>query len=149
MFLAEDRILCFELVAKANERWVLGYVKPAKGETDVPESAAELIGQRRRWLNGSFAAGVYSLVHFGRYYKSNHGIIRLFFLHLQAIYNTINLIMSWFGASSSSTSRSLELALADSGLTPARSCRQLLPHVQHHHHDRRRFARAPERHRRR
>ncbi|KPV74975.1 glycosyltransferase family 2 protein [Rhodotorula graminis WP1] len=96
MFLAEDRILCFELVAKANERWVLGYVKPAKGETDVPESAAELIGQRRRWLNGSFAAGVYSLVHFGRYYKSNHGIIRLFFLHLQAIYNTINLIMSWF-----------------------------------------------------
>ncbi|GJN90829.1 hypothetical protein Rhopal_003843-T1 [Rhodotorula paludigena] len=96
MFLAEDRILCFELVAKANERWVLGYVKPAKGETDVPEQAAELIGQRRRWLNGSFAAGVYSLVHFGRYYKSNHGIIRLFFLHIQAIYNTINLIMSWF-----------------------------------------------------
>jgi chitin synthase len=85
MFLAEDRILCFELVAKANERWVLGYVKPAKGETDVPESAAELIGQRRRWLNGSFAAGVYALVHFGRYYKSNHGIIRLFFLHIQAI----------------------------------------------------------------
>ncbi|BGP48579.1 hypothetical protein JCM10450v2_004455 [Rhodotorula kratochvilovae] len=96
MFLAEDRILCFELVAKANERWVLGYVKPAKGETDVPETAAELIGQRRRWLNGSFAAGVYSLVHFGRYYKSNHGIIRLFFLHVQAIYNTVNLIMSWF-----------------------------------------------------
>ncbi|GAA5981736.1 hypothetical protein JCM11641_004230 [Rhodosporidiobolus odoratus] len=96
MFLAEDRILCFELVAKANERWVLGYVKPAKGETDVPESAAELIGQRRRWLNGSFAAGVYALVHFGRYYKSNHGILRLFFLHIQAIYNTVNLIMSWF-----------------------------------------------------
>ncbi|KAJ8294291.1 Chitin synthase 1 [Rhodotorula toruloides] len=96
MFLAEDRILCFELVAKANESWVLGYVKPAKGETDAPETAAELIGQRRRWLNGSFAAGVYSLVHFGRYYKSNHGILRLFFLHIQAIYNTINLIMSWF-----------------------------------------------------
>jgi hypothetical protein len=32
----------FELVAKANERWVLGYVKPAKGETDVPEQVAEL-----------------------------------------------------------------------------------------------------------
>jgi cellulose synthase/poly-beta-1,6-N-acetylglucosamine synthase-like glycosyltransferase len=53
MFLAEDRILCFELVAKAKDKWVLGYVKPAKGETDVPESAAELIGQRRRWLNGT------------------------------------------------------------------------------------------------
>jgi chitin synthase len=58
MFLAEDRILCFELVAKANEKWTLTYVKPSKAETDVPESAAELIGQRRRWLNGSFAASV-------------------------------------------------------------------------------------------
>jgi cellulose synthase/poly-beta-1,6-N-acetylglucosamine synthase-like glycosyltransferase len=60
MFLAEDRILCFELVAKAKDRWVLSYVKPSKAETDVPESAAELISQRRRWLNGSFAASVVS-----------------------------------------------------------------------------------------
>lgn len=37
MFLAEDRILCFELVAKAGDKWHLSYVKPAKGETDVPE----------------------------------------------------------------------------------------------------------------
>lgn len=57
---AEDRILCFELVAKAGERWTLTYVKPSKAETDVPESAVELIGQRRRWLNGSFAASVVS-----------------------------------------------------------------------------------------
>jgi cellulose synthase/poly-beta-1,6-N-acetylglucosamine synthase-like glycosyltransferase len=58
MFLAEDRILCFELVAKKGDKWTLTYVKPSKAETDVPESAAELIGQRRRWLNGSFAASV-------------------------------------------------------------------------------------------
>jgi len=61
MFLAEDRILCFELVAKKNEKWVLTYVKPSKAETDVPETAVELIGQRRRWLNGSFAASVVSI----------------------------------------------------------------------------------------
>lgn len=96
MFLAEDRILCFELVAKAKSRWILGYVKPAKGETDVPESAAELIGQRRRWLNGSFAAGIYSLAHFNRMYGSNHGIIRMLFLHIQALYTTAGLFMSWF-----------------------------------------------------
>jgi chitin synthase len=68
MFLAEDRILCFELVAKKGERWTLTYVKPSKAETDVPESAAELIGQRRRWLNGSFAASVVSTAYptFGR-----------------------------------------------------------------------------------
>ncbi|GBE80048.1 Chitin synthase 1 [Sparassis crispa] len=96
MFLAEDRILCFEIVAKANERWTLTYVKPSKAETDVPESAAELIGQRRRWLNGSFAASVYSLVNFFKMYKSSHGIIRMFFFHVQAFYNIFTLFFSWF-----------------------------------------------------
>lgn len=66
MFLAEDRILCFELVAKSGSKWHLTYIKAAKGETDVPEGAAEFIGQRRRWLNGSFAASMYSIMHFGR-----------------------------------------------------------------------------------
>ncbi|KAI0824731.1 glycosyltransferase family 2 protein [Trametes gibbosa] len=96
MFLAEDRILCFELVAKANDRWTLTYVKPSKAETDVPESAAELIGQRRRWLNGSFAASVYAIVNFFKLYKSGHGIIRMFFFHIQALYNIFSLIFSWF-----------------------------------------------------
>jgi chitin synthase len=63
MFLAEDRILCFELAAKAGEKWTLGYVKPSKAETDVPEEAAELISQRRRWLNGSIAASIVRYRH--------------------------------------------------------------------------------------
>ncbi|KAJ7068219.1 glycosyltransferase family 2 protein [Mycena amicta] len=96
MFLAEDRILCFELVAKAGDRWVLTYVKPSKAETDVPETAVELIGQRRRWLNGSFAASVYALVNFFMFYRSGHGLIRMFFLHIQALYNIFSLIFSWF-----------------------------------------------------
>ncbi len=96
MFLAEDRILCFELVAKEGQRWTLAYVKSAKGETDVPEGATELISQRRRWLNGSFAASIYSLVHFARIYKSNHGFIRVIFFHVQALYNIISLFFSWF-----------------------------------------------------
>ncbi|KAH9077145.1 chitin synthase [Lactarius deliciosus] len=95
MFLAEDRILCFELVAKAGARWTLTYVKPSKAETDVPESAAELIGQRRRWLNGSFAASIYAVVHFFRLYKSGHGIIRMFFFHIQALV-LFSLLFSWF-----------------------------------------------------
>lgn len=96
MFLAEDRILCFELVAKAGDKWTLTYVKPSKAETDVPETAVELIGQRRRWLNGSFAASVYALVNFFMFYKSGHGIFRMFFLHIQALYNVFSLIFSWF-----------------------------------------------------
>ena len=100
MFLAEDRILCFELVAKAGSKWHLTYVKASKGETDVPEGTAEFIGQRRRWLNGSFAAGIYSLMHFGRMYKSGHNIIRMFFLHIQLLYNIFQTILSWFSLAS-------------------------------------------------
>jgi chitin synthase len=100
MFLAEDRILCFELVAKAGQKWHLTYIKAAKGETDVPESAAEFLSQRRRWLNGSFAASLYSLIHFGRIYQSRHGIIRMFFLHVQLLYNICNLLLSWFALAS-------------------------------------------------
>jgi chitin synthase len=100
MFLAEDRILCFELVAKAGSKWHLTYVKASKGETDVPEGVAEFIGQRRRWLNGSFAAGIYSLLHFGRMYKSGHNLVRMFFLHIQMIYTTCNTILAWFSMAS-------------------------------------------------
>ncbi|PQE19455.1 chitin synthase G protein [Rutstroemia sp. NJR-2017a WRK4] len=96
MFLAEDRILCFELVAKAGSKWHLTYIKAAKGETDVPEGAAEFIGQRRRWLNGSFAAGMYSMMHFGRMYKSGHNIVRMFFLHIQLLYNFFTNFLAWF-----------------------------------------------------
>lgn len=100
MFLAEDRILCFELVAKAGQKWHLSYIKAAKGETDVPEGAAEFISQRRRWLNGSFAASLYSLMHFGRMYKSGHNLVRMFFFHVQLVYNILNVIFTWFSLAS-------------------------------------------------
>lgn len=46
MYLAEDRILCWELVAKRGERWVLKYVKGCTGETDVPgKSGSDQIGR--------------------------------------------------------------------------------------------------------
>lgn len=96
MFLAEDRILCFELVAKAGCQWKLTYVKASKGETDVPEGPAEFLSQRRRWLNGSFAASLYAIMHFNRIYKSGHNWIRLFVLHVQLVYNICQLVMTWF-----------------------------------------------------
>ncbi|CAG8734176.1 7671_t:CDS:2, partial [Racocetra fulgida] len=43
MYLAEDRILCFELVAKRDSSWLLHYVKSSQAETDVPEDIAGLI----------------------------------------------------------------------------------------------------------
>lgn len=96
MFLAEDRILCFELVAKAGAKWKLTYVKASQAETDVPEHTAEFISQRRRWLNGSFAASIYSMVHFPRLYRSAHNPFRMFIFHVQLLYNIFSTIFSWF-----------------------------------------------------
>ncbi|TFK55464.1 glycosyltransferase family 2 protein [Heliocybe sulcata] len=121
MFLAEDRILCFELVAKQGDRWTLTYVKPSKAETDVPESAVELIGQRRRWLNGSFAASVYALVHFFKLYRSGHGIIRMFFLHVQALYNVASLVFSWFALANLWLTFSIIIELLPNQQPPATS----------------------------
>ncbi|KAL4262585.1 Chitin synthase [Pleurotus pulmonarius] len=96
MYLAEDRILCFELVAKANSNWVLRYVQGAIGETDVPDALPEFILQRRRWLNGSFFAATYSIAHLGQILRSGHSVGRKVSLMLEMMYNVINLTFSWF-----------------------------------------------------
>ncbi|CAI2181958.1 6510_t:CDS:2 [Funneliformis geosporum] len=96
MYLAEDRILSFELVSKKYESWKLKYVKDAKAETDVPVTVSEFISQRRRWLNGSFFAAVYSFVNFLRIWTSGQSIFRKFLLTIIFIYNAIQLLYNWF-----------------------------------------------------
>ncbi|KAI9093812.1 chitin synthase-domain-containing protein [Phlyctochytrium arcticum] len=99
MYLAEDRILCFELVTKRDQAWLLKYVKSAKAETDVPDNVPEFISQRRRWLNGSFFAGVHALTHWYYLWRSGHGILRKLLLMIEFAYNFILLIFNWFGLS--------------------------------------------------
>lgn len=100
MYLAEDRILCFELVAKKDCSWLLRYVKSAHAATDVPDRLAEFILQRRRWLNGSFFAAIYALAHFPKVWGSSHSMGRQIFLHIEFIYQLLNLIVSWFSLGS-------------------------------------------------
>ena len=114
MYLAEDRILCWELVAKRGERWVLKYVKNCTGETDVPgkppslcsseelvltkspDTVPEFISQRRRWLNGAFFAAVYSLVHFKQLLATDHTIPRKALLLIESFYQAIQLLFTFF-----------------------------------------------------
>ncbi|KAG8908388.1 Chitin synthase, class 1, partial [Tulasnella sp. 403] len=96
MYLAEDRILCWELVSKRGGSWILHYVKSAYAVTDVPDQVPELISQRRRWLNGSFFAAIHSLVKFGYIYRSSHTVARKFWIHVEMVYQLYNLIFSWF-----------------------------------------------------
>ncbi|KAI0348109.1 chitin synthase [Trametopsis cervina] len=95
MYLAEDRILCFEIVAKKHEAWVLRYVKSAKAATDVPTTVAEFISQRRRWLNGSLFASVHATVFFFRIWTSGQGFFRKIALQIEFIYNAIQLLFTW------------------------------------------------------
>jgi chitin synthase len=99
MYLAEDRILCFEILTKASETWLLKYVKSAKAETDVPDNTAEFISQRRRWLNGSFFASVHALTHWYLIFRSNHNIFRKISLLIESLYNFVNLFFTWFNIS--------------------------------------------------
>jgi len=97
MYLAEDRILCFEIVTKKREAWVLKYVKSAKASTDAPNAAAEYISQRRRWLNGAFFACLYSVLHFYRIWTSGHNILRCFWLNIEFVYNAIVMGFTFLG----------------------------------------------------
>lgn len=96
MYLAEDRILCFELVSKRNCSWILQYVKSATGETDVPTEMADFILQRRRWLNGSFFAAVYALAHFYQIFRSKHSFLRNIMFLIEFFYQFLSMLFAWF-----------------------------------------------------
>jgi chitin synthase len=74
----------------------LHYVKSAYAETDVPESLAELISQRRRWLNGSFFAGVYAISHAFTVFRTDHSIARKVLFQIEFLYQAISILFSWF-----------------------------------------------------
>jgi chitin synthase len=97
LYLAEDRILCFEIVAKKHRQWLLKYVQGSVAETDAPLTLVELIKQRRRWLNGSFFATVYYLLRFGRMLNTNHSPFRKFLFFLQFLFNISQAVLAWFG----------------------------------------------------
>ncbi|KIM24169.1 glycosyltransferase family 2 protein [Serendipita vermifera MAFF 305830] len=95
MYLAEDRILCFEIVVKKKEGWVLKYVKSAKASTDVPTTIAEFISQRRRWLNGSLFAALHATVYMFRIWTSGQNFFRKIILQFEFIYNAVQLFFTW------------------------------------------------------
>jgi chitin synthase len=96
MYLAEDRILCFEICAMENKSYTLHWNKNARAHTDIPENLATLLKQRRRWLNGSFFAGLFSLIHFWKLMKTKHSLLRKIGFFVQFIYMLTNTLVTWF-----------------------------------------------------
>jgi chitin synthase len=81
--------LCFQKSA-----WLLKYVKPAKASTDVPDRLPEFISQRRRWLNGSLFAALYSLAHCGRLLTSGQPFLRKVMLIFQTLFSLVQMVFS-------------------------------------------------------
>ncbi|ORZ37263.1 chitin synthase-domain-containing protein [Catenaria anguillulae PL171] len=95
MYLAEDRILCFELVAKRNANWILRYEKNSQAITDAPDNFPEFIGQRRRWLNGSTFASLYAIGNARRILSSGQSIFRKLAMLLELAYNMCNFLFAF------------------------------------------------------
>ena len=95
MYLAEDRILCLELMCQAGRANYLRYVKESVAETDVPETLNELLAQRRRWINGSWFSMIYAIRRCNKINKSGHSWKTRFLFKILMIYYSLASLFSW------------------------------------------------------
>lgn len=94
MYLAEDRIMCLEILVKHSEGFLLRYIPGAKGLTDPPISIIDLIKQRRRWINGSLFASYYVICHMSTVSKSRHSLPRRWVFYLLISFMLLQFIFS-------------------------------------------------------
>ena len=59
MYLAEDRILSLGIYSQMNSKYTLKYIPDAIAYTDPMKDHANLMKQRRRWINSSIYAFLY------------------------------------------------------------------------------------------
>ncbi|KAF2690115.1 glycosyltransferase family 2 protein [Lentithecium fluviatile CBS 122367] len=95
-YLADDRVVCFQVVSKKDAKWYLDYESSAMAKTDIPMNTTDFINQRRRWLNGAFFSTIYVITHWHRIYKSRHNLLRLAAFHVQLLQSLLALILAWF-----------------------------------------------------
>lgn len=72
------------------------------------DAVPEFISQRRRWLNGAFFAAVYSLLHTKQIWRTDHTIARKILLHVETVYQFIQLVFTFFSLVSLSTAMSCQ-----------------------------------------
>ncbi len=99
MYLAEDRVLCLETVARRHSQWVSLYVKGSVAETDAPDNLVELILQRRRWLNGALFSGLMYLGRFPALLETDHSWMRKCGFIIQFVITVFEVIVTWLSLS--------------------------------------------------
>ena len=98
MYLAEDRIMCHEIIWKPKESYILNYVSNALCLTDPPLTLTELIKQRRRWFNGSFFAALHVISWMWNVWKRKKTLFelwRILLLILYFFYMFTNMLLSY------------------------------------------------------
>jgi len=71
MYLAEDRVMGFELYTNKGSDYQLTYAPQAQCYTDPCNTLEELLEQRRRWINSSFTCRTWAASNIGRYFKNS------------------------------------------------------------------------------
>ena len=95
-YLAEDRIMCLEIIAKRHCSYIIHYIPGARCLTDPPMRLSDLIRQRRRWFNGSMFATIHVLKHMCRVWgRSKCSCIRNIFFMILYLYLIIQMILSF------------------------------------------------------
>jgi chitin synthase len=86
MYLAEDRILCLEIYSRIGKSYNLKYIPDAVGEVDPITSLSGMLGQRKRWINGSWFALDYVLENRDQVFQSNHSVFDILLFRLSMYY---------------------------------------------------------------
>ncbi|KAH9165904.1 chitin synthase-domain-containing protein [Lactarius sanguifluus] len=92
MYLAED---C-ELVSKRGGGYFTRSSRRTHRYSGLGVVVPELVSRRRRRLNCSFFAVIQGTVKLPYIYRSSHSFARTFWIRVELIYQTFNLIFSWF-----------------------------------------------------
>lgn len=96
MFLAEDRILGYEIISRKNSNWQLAYVPEVLAITDSCDTLTELFHQRRRWINSSFACNLWLILKIFNYLsESSAGLGQKIHTLFAVPWLLVNCLIQW------------------------------------------------------
>lgn len=96
LYLAEDRVLCREIVSNPRVEWAISHVDNAWAITDSCQSWGELLRQRKRWCNGYMACRINYLRNLPEFICDPAVILRRKMRAATAgLYHSLILLMDW------------------------------------------------------
>jgi chitin synthase len=98
MYLAEDRVLSYAILANKGQANILSFQCEAIAFVDTPNTFYKMIMQRRRWINGTWFAYWYTFTNiYTDLRQTKHSCIRKFSILLYLfMLKLIQTIFNWF-----------------------------------------------------